>query len=271
MRNIYTLLIGLLIFVSCLGYRGEKGIAQKKDNAKSWELVWEDNFDRKDIFSTGIWSKIPRGKSDWQKNMSSHESLYRIEKGNLILSGIKNNVDYNDSSDYLTGGVYTKGNKYFGTGRIEVRCKLEATQGSWPAIWMLPQKGKWPEGGEIDLMERLNFDNYIYQTVHTSYTKMNRDSPKNHTIFEINPNDYNVYAVEIYQDELKFFVNEKHTFSYPRVQSRINQFPFIENPFYLLIDMQLGGSWVGEVKPFDGVVNMYIDWVRYYKHKNTEK
>ena len=25
---------------------------------KKWQLVWEDNFDRDDIFATNIWSKI---------------------------------------------------------------------------------------------------------------------------------------------------------------------------------------------------------------------
>lgn len=42
------------------------------------------------------------------------------------------------------------------------------------------------------------------------------------------------------------------------------QFPFYI-PQYLLIDMQLGGQWVGDVDPADLPVEMEIDWVRYYE------
>lgn len=30
-----------------------------------WELVWEDNFDGAEP-DTSVWSRIPRGKPDWQ-------------------------------------------------------------------------------------------------------------------------------------------------------------------------------------------------------------
>lgn len=42
------------------------------------------------------------------------------------------------------------------------------------------------------------------------------------------------------------------------------QYPFYQ-PYYLLIDMQLGGSWVGGVDPKDLPVEMLVDWVRYYE------
>ena len=36
---------------------------------------------------------------------------------------------------------------------------------------MLPDAEiKWPEGGEIDIMEHLNHDTIAYQTIHTYYT-----------------------------------------------------------------------------------------------------
>jgi hypothetical protein len=137
----------------------------------AWQLVWEDDFNRKDIFSTAVWSKIPRcEKVDWCNTMSDHKSLFKIKKGNLILSGKPNPHRKTDPNQYITGGVFTKGKMYFTFGRIEVRCKLEGVQGSWPAIWMLPQSIKWPKGGEIDILERLNHDAFVYQTVHSPYT-----------------------------------------------------------------------------------------------------
>ncbi|HOA80584.1 MAG TPA: family 16 glycosylhydrolase, partial [Defluviitaleaceae bacterium] len=55
---------------------------------------------------------------------------------------------------------------------MEVNAKLSKGQGSWPAIWMMPENsiyGSWPYSGEIDIMEHLNFDDFIYQTVHSEY------------------------------------------------------------------------------------------------------
>ena len=43
------------------------------------------------------------------------------------------------------------------------------------------------------------------------------------------------------------------------------QFPFVGKDFYLLLDMQLGGNWVGQVDPADLPVEMEIDWVRFYR------
>ena len=52
--------------------------------SKKWQLVWEDNFDRDDIFATNIWSKISRNeKIDWRNTMSDDPSLYGIKEGNL--------------------------------------------------------------------------------------------------------------------------------------------------------------------------------------------
>ena len=81
-----------------------------------------------------------------------------MRKGKLVLRGIVNQTLPNDTAPYLTGGVYTKGKKAFSDGRIEICARLNAAKGAWPAIWMLPENAKWPSGGEIDVMERLNDD-----------------------------------------------------------------------------------------------------------------
>lgn len=255
--NILLILTLLLAFAACSGGKG----------SDKWELVWEDDFDRNGWLDTTTWSKIPRGKSEWNKYMSDHPSLYEVRDGNLILRGVQNTFLPNDTAPYLTGGVYTKGKKTFGFGRLEIRAKLNGAQGAWPAIWMLPEKEDWPKGGEIDIMERLNYDEYVYQTVHSSYTYRLgiKDNPVSSIIATINPYDYNVFGVEKYPDSLVFFINGTHTKTYPRIETpHEGQFPFSEQEFYLLIDMQLGGDWVGPIDPATLPAEMYIDWVRYY-------
>lgn len=213
-------------------------------------------------FNPQVWTKIPRGVSDWNNYMSDYDSLYAVRDGNLILRGIQNTVLPNDTAPFITGGVFTKDKKTFGFGRLEIRAKLNGAKGAWPAFWMLPAKGNWPMDGEIDIMERLGFDDFAYQTVHTNYTyNLKIKEPKNSGTSPINPEDYNVYTVEKYPDSLVFYINDNHTFTYPRIETdKEGQFPFADQEFYLLIDMQLGGSWVGEVDPNDLPVEMAIDW-----------
>ena len=117
-------------------------------------------------------------------------------------------------------------------------------------------------------MERLNNDTIAYQTVHSAYTHVLgiKDNPKQGGIGAINRDDYNVYSVEMYRDSLVFFINDTRTFAYPRIETdKDGQFPFADKEFYLLLDMQLGGSWVGAVDSSDLPVEMEIDWVRFYR------
>lgn len=233
-----------------------------------WVLLWEENFDGNEIDYT-TWSKIPRGRPDWCNYMSDYEGLFDVADGNLILRGMVNDVLPNDTAPFITGGVYTKDKVTFGEGRMEIRALLHGAVGAWPAFWMLPEFSGWPEGGEIDIMERLGYDDYVYQTVHSRYTyDLNIHDPETGSTAPINPDQYNTYAVEKHADSLVFFVNDVRTFAYPRIETDIEgQFPFTDEEFYLLLDMQLGGSWVGRVDPETLPVEMLIDWVRFYGPK----
>ena len=201
--------------------------------------------------------------------MSDFDSCYAMRDGKLVLRGLVNHSLPNDTAAYITGGVYTKDKVGFTNGRLEIHAKLNGATGAWPAFWLLPQDGKWPGGGEIDIMERLNNDSIAYQTVHSHYTfdLGIKDNPKQGSTGLINPDDFNTYTVEMYPDSLVFAVNHRHTYTYPRIDTdKEGQFPFYQ-PYYLLIDMQLGGSWVGAVDPKELPVEMWVDWVKYYEKR----
>ena len=231
-----------------------------------WQLVWEENFNQ-DSFDPNVWSKIPRGKADWNRHMSDYDSCYAMRDGYLVLKGLNNCYLSQDTSPVLTGGLSTKGKIQFENGRLEIRARLHGAKGAWPAFWLLPEDAPWPDGGEIDIMERLNNDSIAYQTVHSHYTHVLgiKDNPKHGDIGKINRNDFNTYAVELRADSLSFYINDVHTFTYPRIKTdKEGQFPF-NRPYYLLLDMQLGGNWVGAIHPEELPVEMEIDWVRFYQ------
>lgn len=269
-----TLLAATLLAVSCETKTADTTPA---DVPQGWEIVWEDNFDGEELDTT-VWSRIDRGQHDWNNYMSKLDTLYAMRDGNVVLLGMVNYEGSGDSGRYITGGIWTKDKKAFANGRVEIRAKLNGAQGEWPAFWMLPQADPndttkttlWPYGGEIDIMERLSNDTIVYQTIHTYYTHNEGgvENPKSGYTAPIIPDDYNTYAVEMYADSVRLFVNNVPTFTYPRIETEIpGQFPFAELPFYLLLDMQIEGSWVGAANPEDYPVEMLIDWVRFYEPK----
>lgn len=237
-----------------------------------WRLSWEEDFESETI-DWSVWSHTARGTADWQNTQSSDPECFGFRDGNLLLRGIVNEDRTADTAAYLTGGLWTKGKKAFAPGRMEVRAKLQGATGAWPAIWLLPYDtsdpgNSWPDGGEIDIMERLNYDTVAYQTVHSRYTYTlgMGDSPRQGSTAPINPDDFNVYGVDIWPDSVVFHINGVRNFIYPRVAEldSLGQFPFYKEMF-LLVDMQLGGQWVGQVDPADLPVEMEVDWIRYYE------
>jgi len=234
---------------------------------QQWKLVWEENFDGTEL-DEKIWTRCKRGKSDWDNTMSDDPRLLKIGNSILHLRGIAND-NKNDPAPYLTAGIISKEKYQFQYGKIEIRARFKSARGAWPALWMLGIEKKWAYCGEIDLMEHLNFDDKVYQTIHSEYTlKIDKtDTPKHYGTAKINRDDWNTYGCEWDKDKIVFTVNEEHTHTYPRVpELGEKQWPF-DQPFYLIFSMQIGGKWVNGESPTDSAdypAGMEIDWARVY-------
>lgn len=274
-KVLITQFIVLLLFipfmVSCNNNYGEK-------KSGKLELVWEDQFDGSELDLTK-WSLIQTSPSqydnspDWKKHMTANEEVYAVESGKLYLKGINNPNNPDDPRPFLTGGVNSQGEFSFLYGKIEIRAKKECAQGAWPALWMMPKKsvyGGWPHSGEIDIMEHLNFDSIIHHAVHTRYTKVlnNTTNPPQKTgNIKTDVTEWNIYGLEWTPDILIWTVNGRETFSYPRVEGldpEMKQWPF-DQPFYIILSQQIGGSWVGKVNSDQLPVSMIIDFVKVYQ------
>lgn len=268
MNKIVILLLVVAGFL-CTSEAGAKGKKRASVQKEGWELVWHDEFNGGKL--SDEWTRIPRfpNPPEWNKFMCSNDKLYKVKGGKLILYGLVNDFLPEDTAHFLTGGVYTRGKVLFQRGRIDIRLKMDDASGAWPAAWLLPE-GQWPFGGEIDIMERLNYDDFAHQTIHstvTEYDKEKRKTQEWHYTAPIRKGKWNVYSVELYEDSVSFLINDKLTFTYRKEPEHgPMQFPY-DRPMYLLLDMQLGGHWVGRINPDELPYRYQIDYVRFYKKK----
>jgi beta-glucanase (GH16 family) len=234
-----------------------------------WTLFWSEEFTQEEL-DTSKWTLCARHEYDWCNTMSDDSRLLKIEDGILSLRGIVNSASEENAPPYLSSGIETRGKFSFLHGKVQIRARFISAQGAWPALWMMGEKGGWPEKGEIDLMEHINFDDRVHQTVHSPYTN-NADHtnkpPKNRTT-QIEKDQWNTYGCEWGPNEIIFTVNGRHTLTYPRIpEAGEGQWPF-QQPFYLILSMQIGGDWVnqaGPTIPSQYPANMEIDYVRVFR------
>lgn len=238
-----------------------------------WKLVFEENFDG-NALNKSNWSVCPRGTPDWTKYLVDSPSTIQVADGNLTVRAIKNPDTTTDKVPYLTSGVKSAGKFNFKYGKIEIRAKFNNGQGSWPAIWMMPEDGTggWPTCGEIDIIEHLNFDTYVYQTIHSYYgntLKITTNPPKSATPTIVSY-DYNVYGLQWYPDRLEFMVNGAVKFTYPRITTdKQGQWPF-DKKFYIILNMAAGGSWGGAITESQLPFQMQVDYVKVYQRNPDE-
>ena len=138
-----------------------------------------------------------------------------------------------------------------------------------PAIWMLSEKNIYPNqhNGEMDIMEKLNHDDFAYQTTHNHYTiKLEQTEPKKYATAKIDRTDFNIYSVSWYPDKLVYAINGVKSYEYPKVAGAgTYQWPF-DQPYYLIIDQQMEHEWPGMItNPEELPISMTVDWVRLYQ------
>lgn len=266
-----TLLPMMKLFALLLALSTGCVLDQDGQQLPAWKLHWSDEFDGGGRFDPRKWTLCDRGTSDWNDTMSDDPRGVVMKGGRLLLRGFANDGKDKAALPFLTGGVTTRKKFQFSHGRIEIRARFKSAKGAWPALWLLGADGAWPKNGEIDLMEHLNFDDKIYQTVHSDYT-LNIDKsntpPKGGTA-AIQKDDFNTYGVEWDRDKIVFSINGKTSFTYPQVPEKgAAQWPF-DQSFYIIMSMQIGGSWVGAPDPKDYPAGMEVDWVRVYARENV--
>lgn len=138
--------------------------AQTADDG--YRLVWADEFDYEGTPKADNWNFehgfVRNNEAQWYQAENA-----TVRDGALVITGKrehKANPTYNpegkhwgqkrENIEYTSACLITEGKHEFLYGRFEIRARIPATRGSWPAIWFKGANGlPWPQRGEIDLLE----------------------------------------------------------------------------------------------------------------------
>jgi beta-glucanase (GH16 family) len=234
----------------------------------TYQLMWSDEFNTSGNFDANKWQFCPRGTVAWNKYMTA-TSAYASQNGTDLVLRMDNATIASDPVDYHSGGVQSAGKFNITYGKVEVRAKFSQGQGSWPAIWMMPEPttaySTWPGCGEIDIMEHVNNESVVHHTIHNStVTNANGSSTATYSA-AYNTADYNIYTMEWTPVNIKFYVNNVLQYTYSKVAGASwQQWPF-DVPFYIILNQAGGAGWPGAITNSNLPFNMQIDYVRVYK------
>jgi beta-glucanase (GH16 family) len=253
-----------------------------------WRLLWSDEFrgpagrppDPR-LFSYDLGDGSANNIPGWG---NSELQYYTDDPANAATDGADSLVITARAGDdslscyygpcrYTSARLKTQGKREVGYGRVEARIRLPRGAGLWPAFWSmgtdLGEVG-WPQAGEIDIMEWVGrAPQQVFGTIHgPGYSggasfggvqDFGRDiSEETHT-----------FAVERQPGEIRWYVDGVLYHRATPADVAPNQWVF-DHPFFLLLNMAVGGNFGGEVSP-DTVFpqSLKVDFIRVFGASDT--
>ena len=270
---------------------GEKATADR-------ELLFSDEFNGAELDRTK-WGVI--GADFWvndeqqvyvdsKATIAILDDMSGADGGVLMLRPVfKPGIDPNKNrlADFLSGRVESKDKFDFTYGRAEARIRMPDAVGVWPAFWLLGN-GKWPDTGEIDIMEYVGEKDWTGVALHgPGYSG---ETPLVNKFFfpeGVDVTQWHTYAVEWTENQIDFIVDGHVTYRVTRpMVEHYGKWRF-DTPKYLILNFALGGAYPvktnGIKEPYTGVpqatvdqiktgtVAMLVDWVRVYASEGKSK
>ena len=202
-----------------------------------------------------------------------------VEKDSLV----EGETTTKESVSYTSGRISTQNKQTFTYGLFEVRAKVPCGQGYLPAFWLMANDenvyGQWPRCGEIDCMEVMGQDTTTaYGTIH--YGNPHSESQGTYTLSEGTfSEDFHTYTCEWEPGLIRWYIDgnlyheESDWYSTTVGQGTVSYPAPFDQPFYIILNLAIGGSWVGypnSQTSFED--NPYvIDYVRVYQKDNYDE
>ncbi|MDB4293022.1 glycoside hydrolase family 16 protein [Maribacter sp.] len=243
-----------------------------EEQTQSSGLIWSDEFDDNGPVSDQKWFSeiVPPNNGSWFNNEVQHytnrtDNAYVSEGTLKIVAKKEGYTAFNSTKNYTSARLNSR--FAFTYGRIEVRAKLPAGGGTWPAIWTLGSNITsigWPFCGEIDIMEHVgNNIGGISSAIHTPSSNGNTinigriDIPDATTAFH-------VYTVDWTAEKMDFYVDDTLYYTYNPAAKDSSTWPFDADQF-ILLNIAMGGTLGGNIATDFNQAIMEIDYVRVYK------
>lgn len=264
------------------------GIVVRKSRAdeREWKVVWQDEFDYEGQPDPAKWSHDiwpARKVNDEDQTYTDRAKNSRVENGMLVIEAHKEQIN---GAEYSSARLHNLGKGDFLYGRVDVRAKVPAGQGTWSAIWMLPsdpfkhatscEQGAdwqgsatcdaWPNSGEIDILEHVGYDmQLVHGTVHNkAYYWMNGEQRKAGIEGKTVDQEFHVYSMEWTPEHIVILFDDTPYFYYKNEKSGWQAWPF-DHPYHVILNLAIGGAWGRAGGPIDDSifpVKMEIDYVR---------
>ncbi|WP_339342189.1 glycoside hydrolase family 16 protein [uncultured Polaribacter sp.] len=227
------------------------------------DLVWEDDFNTDGAPDATNWT-YDLGDGGWgngevQTYTNSAENA-KVLDGSLIIT-----AKADGSGGYTSARLKSQGLRKFTYGRIEVRAKLPASAGTWPAIWMLGSNFTtvgWPTCGEIDIMEQTGANKDItLGTLHWYNTTANGNASYGETTAVADASsDFHLYTVEWSDTSIKIYLDDVNFFQ----MANDSTLPFNAD-FFMILNIAMGGTLGGDIDPSFTEDTMEIDYVKVFQ------
>jgi beta-glucanase (GH16 family) len=247
----------------------------------NYNIVWSDEFNGTSI-STNNWVfnayNIGNGQNGWGNNELEYYTATNAYVSNGLLHIMAYNQPY-DGYNYTSAKMITDGLVNMLYGRIAFRVSIPPGAGLWPACWLVPQDsvyGPWAASGEIDVMESTGqLPNNVIGTIHYGGpypdTAQSGGPPYNF-IPGTSLYDFNVYVLDWTTNAISWYINgwlyETQTnwwSSSNTNNTELNPHPAPFNePFYIIMNLAIGGSYGGAVDNSAFPADMQVDYVRLY-------
>lgn len=262
-------------------------------SAQNMQLVWHDEFDGSGPYDETKW-EAERGlvrNEEYQWYQS--QNAYR-QDGILVIEGRLDSIPnprYRQGSNdwrtnrpyapYSSASINTRRSYSFLYGRLEVRARIPAVIGSWPAIWTLGVKGEWPSNGEIDIMEYYHIKGHPHILANAAWGNDRRynavwnskATPYAHFL-EKDPywcEKFHVWAMDWTEDYIRIYLDDELLNEVDLSKTINGSIGNYQNPFhqpqYILLNLAIGGQNGGTPVPEAFPMRYEIDYVRVYQNK----
>ena len=268
-----AMLLRALLNVSLVG---SLSFARAED--KGWQHVWSDEFEgaKLDFAKWAVAENAHGGGNGELQFFVDRPENVRVTDGHLVIEARREEFEaIGQKRNFTSGQLRTKHRAEWKYGRVEVRAKLPAGRGIWPAIWMLPAQnryGGWAASGEIDIMELVGHEpNTVHGTLHygSKWPKNVRTGAPFVLPKGTFADDFHVFALEWEHGVVRWYVDGALYQTQTKWVSDGGSFPVpFDQPFYLILNVSVGGQWPG---PPDAKTvfpqQMTVDYVRVYQRK----